>query len=146
MIALFWNCRGLARPAAVRALRATIRRTNLDCLCLVETKTCQAQLFLSRIGFSSSLVSPPFGLSGGMVFGWRDGLDFDVLSITRHSINLVVFDSPGFQPWLLSFIHSPVERPRKDEFWANLSALGSRFSGSCLILGDFNMVSDQLEK
>lgn len=39
-----------------------------------------------------------------------------------------------------------MERPRKDEFWANLSALGSRFSGSCLILGDFNMVSDQLEK
>ena len=53
MIFLAWNCRGLARAAAKRALRALIRDVGPDVVFLSETKIPidRVRKFLMSLGF-----------------------------------------------------------------------------------------------
>lgn len=94
---IFWNCRGLARPEATRSIWAFIGQNNPNCLCLVETKTGSAQEILSWVGFplSLSLSFPTIGLSGGMIFAWREGLEFDLVLLNRYIISIMVYDDPS---------------------------------------------------
>lgn len=95
MRTIFWNCRGLARPAEIRSIGALIGQNNPDCLGLVETKTGSAQEILSRVGFPLSLSFPAIGLSGGMIFAWREGLEFDLVLLNRYIISIMVYDDPS---------------------------------------------------
>lgn len=42
MLVLFWNCRGLGQASTISYLRAMLRQSNSDCLCIVETKIFKA--------------------------------------------------------------------------------------------------------
>lgn len=88
---LHWNCRGLARAAAVRALRPQIRILNPDCIFLVETKIQSVVDVCRRLDFFHFLDIPPVGRKGGLAFAWRPGFDFDVVLMSPHILNLLVF-------------------------------------------------------
>lgn len=107
MTVLFWNCRGLAQPSTVRSLRAMLRQANLDCLCIVETKVSSTTGILARLGYPKSLEVPAVGLRSGIIFARRQGVEFDLVVMNQHVISVVLFGKPSFQPWALSFVHSP---------------------------------------
>lgn len=77
---------------------ALIGQNNSDCLCLVETKTGLAREILSRVGFPLSLCFSAVGLSGSLIFAWRDGLEFDLVLLHHFIINIMVYDDPSRQP------------------------------------------------
>lgn len=76
MIILFWNCQKNAQTPAIRELWELTQQTNLDCVCLAETKVQDAQEILTRMGWQHSLKSLVVGLSGGLIFAWHPGLVF----------------------------------------------------------------------
>lgn len=115
-------------------------------MCLAETKSQQAKGILNRLGWQNILESPALGLSGGLIFAWRPGLIFDVLTVSHHFINIVVRSDPVHTPWTTTLIHCPSEWRYKEVFWQELMEAGNVVSGPWLILGDFNALSNNSEK
>lgn len=104
---LFWNCIGLARGLAICATQALVRQFSPDCLCLVETKIGDPQSDIRRINFQQFLHSPSRGLSGGLVFAWHVGFDFDLLFINHCIIHILDKSDSIVRPWLCTFVYAP---------------------------------------
>lgn len=68
-----WNCRGLGRPAACRALKEMVKAVDPISIFLIETKVSTAVVdrVMRRVGFSYYEAVPPEGCKGGLVFCWR---------------------------------------------------------------------------
>jgi exonuclease III len=66
MIALSWNCRGLAQASTIRSLRALIMKYNPNILFLSETKTAHfvSTPILHQLGFTLMVHAPPSGSKG----------------------------------------------------------------------------------
>lgn len=114
---------------ASHSLKALIRLYNPNYIYLVETKTGSAQEILSWVGFPLSLSYPTVGFSGGMSFAWREALEFDLVLLNHHIISLMIYGNPSQQPWILNFIHCPVDSRHKVDFWHSVSELGDCFGG-----------------
>lgn len=76
MTIFLWNCRGLARGPAVRALRALIRKEDPALLFLMETKISSEALNRTarNLGFISFVSVPSVGTRGGLALLWRPGV------------------------------------------------------------------------
>lgn len=56
---------------------------------------------LQHVGFFNVMDHPPSGLLGGLAFPWRDGFDFDVVSIYSNILNLMeISDSIGHHGYI----------------------------------------------
>ena len=71
MIVLSWNCRGLARTLAKRALQATIKDTCLDVIFLSKTKIpfIRISKMVKYMGFYNSEFFDSRGRKEGLVVG-----------------------------------------------------------------------------
>ena len=79
-----WNCRGLARPQAKRALRALIRKHNPICVFLMETKVNSVfmEACWRRLGFTEGVDYDPMGLAGGVCMFWRSSMRIQVNKVS----------------------------------------------------------------
>jgi hypothetical protein len=148
MLILSWNCRGLARPAAIRSLRALIRINNPDCIFLMETKSSVASMqdITTSLGYTLAVFVPPVDSAGGLCFGWKPGVDIEPTSQNHNLINLLVFSDPPNLPWMLSAIYGPPYKKKKKIFWESMHQIATSFSGPWLCIGDFNEVLLQVDK
>jgi hypothetical protein len=148
MLVLSWNCRGLARPAAFRSLRALVRLNNPDCIFLMETKSSVEIMteITSSLGFTHAVFVPPIVSAGGLCFCWKPGVDIEPTSQNQNLINLLVFSDPPNLPWMLSAIYGPPYKKMKRIFWESLHQTASSFSGPWLCMGDFNEILLQVDK
>ena len=96
MIVLSWNCRGLARTSAKRVLRATIKDTCPDVVFLSETKIPFSRIskMIRSMGFYNSEFVDPRGRKGGLVVGWKCGVDIEVIFKSKNMGNCLVFLIP----------------------------------------------------
>ena len=62
------------------------------------------------------------------------------ITTTKNLISLLVFSTPGVQPWLLSAIYGPFTATAKQSFWDSLHTEADRFPGPWILIGDFNGV------
>lgn len=146
MLVLFWNCRGLAHSSTSCSLRAMLRQSNPDCLCIVETKISYAKGVIACLGYPETLDVPAVGTRGGLIFAWRRGIDFDMVSINQHLCSVILFGEPNSQPWAMTLVHSPCDSISKEAFWDEVGSIGSAFGDPWMILGDFNAILGQHEK
>ena len=148
MLVLSWNCRGLARPTAIRSLRALVRINNPDCIFLMETKSSLEIMtdVTTSLGFPHAIFVPPMGSAGGLCFGWKPWVDIELTSQNQNLIILLVFSDPPNLPWMLSAIYGPPYKKMKRIFWEALHQTASSFSGPWLCMGDFNEVLLQVDK
>ena len=148
MIVLAWNCRGLARAAAKRALRALIRDVGPDVLFLSETKIPidRVRKFLMSLGFSNLDFVNPKGRKGGLIVGWKIGVDMEITSKCNNMINALIFSDPVNEPWMISLLYGPPNRNNRGTFWEDVDKVGDAFNGGWLCLGDFNHVFSQADK
>lgn len=109
MIILAWNCRGLARPATIRALWALVCDKHPDVLFLAETKINNDRMksCLSTLGYPNFVSSPPLNKAGGLCLGWRNGVEIKITLSNNFLINALVFSSPSSQPWMLTTVYGP---------------------------------------
>ncbi|KAL0285511.1 UNVERIFIED_CONTAM: hypothetical protein Sangu_2776700 [Sesamum angustifolium] len=92
-----WNCRGLARSKAIRALRAMLIEQKPDIVFLCEIKTSSlakiSQCFHSAQLISSEFV-PPVGKAGGICLAWFVSVSVQVILKHNWFINALVFPNP----------------------------------------------------
>jgi hypothetical protein len=138
---LAWNCRGFARPAAFRSLRAFCRIHKPDLIFLSETKIppSSSQLSLSQLGFPFLIHAPPSGRKGGLVVAWKAGVEVEQINQSSSQISCLIFSDPLSQPWLLSCSYAP-HNGSKLAHWNSLSSIGNSFCGPWLNIGDFNAI------
>ena len=111
-----WNCRGMARPAAARSLRALERRFNPDIVFLSETKVNSSGSLLNQLGFVNFVEWPSCGRRGGLAMAWKNGVNLEVRGCTEHLINVIIRSDSPHQPWMLTGVYAPVEWCRKECF------------------------------
>ena len=87
---LVWNCRGMRKPAAVRALLGIQERLKPDVLFLSETHLDMAKAgkLKRRLGFDEMEVSESDGRSGGLIMLWQTTLGVSSRAIHSNYIDI----------------------------------------------------------
>ncbi|KAL5582142.1 hypothetical protein UlMin_014584 [Ulmus minor] len=140
MIIFAWNCRSIGKASTIRDLRALMRSSSPDCLILMETKANQASMnhILSQLHFPNSVYVPPIGLAGGFCVAWREGFDMEPIIVNKHLISLIIFNTSGVPPWMISAVYGPTASSAKRRFWDSIHSKVDRFPGPWMLIGYFN--------
>lgn len=148
MLIVSWNCRGLARPMAGRAIRAMVRVHKPECIFLSETKVSVDKMCLamSRLGYQNCLAVASVKKSGGLCLAWQNGVDIRISFSDKNCINGPVFSDPPLMPWMSSAVYGPLHKAEKASFWRKLQLIVESVDGPWLCCGDFNSVTCQEEK
>jgi hypothetical protein len=111
MIILAWNSRGLARPAALRNLRAMVCSINPSCIFLQETKIEDSRVvkLVEKLGFVYHCC--------GLCLGWKEMVDIEVTVANKSLINILVFSDLTYHPWMLTLVHGPHSKSGRIPFW-----------------------------
>lgn len=85
-----WNCRGLGRPATVRALRGFINKISPSIVFLMETKCNHNRVeeVRRRLNFHFAASFDAVGLSGGLAVLWKNDVNIVVERVSRYFIHL----------------------------------------------------------
>lgn len=139
-----WNCRGLGRPRAVRALLDLCRSQKPKLLGLIETKLLAKDWGFLRVklGFRNCFVVDRKGLSGGLALLWHDDTDLSIISYSRYHIDAVIEDGVKYRCTL--FYGNPRADLRKHS-WELLRMLKGRDKLPWIVMGDFNEIIQQSE-
>ena len=121
MSCLFWNCRGLGQPHAIRALKDLIRSNRPNLVFLIETK--MSLFHMSRLkfnlGFQHFFGVDREGLSGGLLLLWNDVWEVSLQCFSRGHIDVMVRIPKGgdyLTFFLTGFYGNPVSALRKDSW------------------------------
>ena len=81
MILLAWNCWGLSRAESKRSLKAIVNKVCPDLLFLSEVKISSNRVksILYSLGFYKLECVQPRGLKGGIILGWKNGVDVEIV-------------------------------------------------------------------
>lgn len=96
-----WNCRGIGRVAAVRSLQVMIQTHKPSILFLSELKTSslpKIQKIMSSLGFPNLEFVPSIGAAGGLVLGWKNSVQIQVIVSTAWFINVLILSHPQHTP------------------------------------------------
>ena len=127
-----WNCRGLARPAAVRTLRRLIRDQSPDILFISEAKISPPQVSttLNRLGFFLMSQVAASSSNGGLALAWHPGVDLKCFASDKNNISAWCFSDPHHSPWILSCVYGLSNRRDKRAFWDSFASIGEGFEAS----------------
>lgn len=89
---LAWNCRGMASPAAVRALLDVQKQWGPDVCFLSETQlnAAKAEKLRRKLCMNSVEVVESAGASGGLVLYWKNSVVIEVLAKSKNFIDVKV--------------------------------------------------------
>lgn len=60
------------------------------------------------MGWPHLIDVPALGLSGGLIFAWRLGVDFELINASRHSISLTIRSDPIDRSKVLHLFIAPL--------------------------------------
>lgn len=144
-----WNFYGLENLCGIQSLCELVKQKDLDLIFLQETNVLSSY-FSSRkfsLGFQNILAVDCEGKSGGLVFLWKEKIQFEVL---RYSFNfiygiLIVSNGNGQKCLLIGFYGFPKAFCRSS-FWDNLKGLRPEDETPWMVFGDFNEILIHSEK
>ena len=89
MTLLAWNCRGLAQAESKRSLKAIVNKICPDLLFLsgVKISSNRVKYLLYSLGFYKLECVEPRGLKGGIILGWKNGVDVEIVMSNDNMIN-----------------------------------------------------------
>ncbi|KAM6559100.1 hypothetical protein CsatA_028339 [Cannabis sativa] len=148
MIVLSWNCRGLARPVAIQALKVWRRRYKVDCLFLIETKVGRDQMDKVRfeLDFEFGIFIPALGLAGGFCLLWNKEANLKVARVRETSFECWVSDPSGGKDWTLFAIYGTPYKEQKDDFWEEVASYVKRCQSPWAVVGDLNVILEKDDK
>lgn len=124
MSCLAWNCRGLAKPRAVRFLKEIISQLRPNLIFLSETlvKRKVVENVCKAIHYSGCYAVDATGLSGGLALIWKNERGVEIKGSCNHYIDFeVVCDQIG--RWRYTGFYGCPERGRRQESWNLLKEL-----------------------
>ncbi|XP_072062210.1 uncharacterized protein [Arachis hypogaea] len=145
---LSWNCRSLGRPLIIHNLKGICKSYSPEIGFICETKKQSRQVEgkLRSCGFKEWFIVDPDGLSGGLAMAWRDGCTVQILQHGRFFIAASVLTAGSNDPYgVLGVYLSSNDQHRMAQF-AELTLVTQQFDGKVVLMGDFNAISNQLEK
>ena len=98
------------------------------------------------LGFYNLDFVNPKGKKGGLIVGWKIGVDMEITTKCNNMINGLVFSYPVNEPWMISLVYGPPNRNNRGTFWDDVDKVREAFNGGWLCLGDFNHVFFQANK
>lgn len=144
---LCWNCRGMRKPAAVRALLGIQGRVRPDVLFLSEAhlNKAKAEKLRRRLGFEAMAVSESDGRSGGLVMFW-----YNKLGVTSHEVQPNFIDirinEGNNGGWRFTGFYGEPSGERKHLTWEYVRQLHAMMDMPWLMAGDFNEILHSHEK
>ncbi|XP_060974384.1 uncharacterized protein LOC133039470 [Cannabis sativa] len=148
MRALSWNCRGLARPAAIQALKAWVKMLRLDCLFLMETKIGVSQMvnICRGLQFDYGKYIPSRGMAGGLCFLWNKDAGIEVTEILDSGFLCKVEDKAVRHVWSLLAVYGTPYEEKKSDFWDFMTCKINSQSGPWALIGDLNVILNNEDK
>jgi exonuclease III len=144
---LVWNCRGMRKPAAVRALLGIQERVKPDVLFLSETHLDKAKAgkLKRRLGFDKMEVWESDGRSGGLLMFWQEELGVSSVEARANSIDLRIKETSG-AGWRFTGFYGEPSGDRKHLSWDYMRELHAMVDLPWIMVGDFNEISHIHEK
>jgi len=142
-----WNCRGLGNGPAIRSLLNMQKEEDPDILFLSETKLDRGKIewLRWRLGLTNMVVKDCEGRSGGLAIFWRNGINFQLRTMSQLYIDGDVVERDGFV-WRLTGFYGGPKTDQKERPWKALRTLNAGRRHPWLCLGDFNEILFSHEK
>lgn len=152
---LAWNCRGLGKPSAVRALRKLITVQCPDMVFLSETKLCESDLNLkSKLCLD---ILPNYHLvncakcngkrSGGLVMLWKNDVKLSIHNFNTRFIDCYITCTlSGFNWYATGFYGFSIHNEKHKSCDLIDYIANSHTNANWIIFGDFNMILNGNEK
>lgn len=112
---LCWNCRGLGSSSTVSHGERLTQKLKPGFIFLFETHSKEKKVIqiLSKWGFEQSLEVPRSSLSGGLVLGWADTFQLQVIFQSKNLIHVDTCDEKGDQCFITFLYGRPTHSKRK---------------------------------
>lgn len=146
---LSWNCQGLSKPKAVRALRLLLKDNKPDVIFICEVKillSSSISKVLSDFSLKNHSFVPPIGFAGGLLLAWTDNISLSISLLSPSFIHALINHDPNSPDWYFTGIHCPCNPSKKARFWNCINDLHVSSPSPWLIMGDFNSIISQTEK
>jgi hypothetical protein len=152
---LAWNCRGLGKPAAVRALKQIILTHHPDKVFLSETKLQRAEL-VSKINAFGNRLPNNFCVDctlsnsnrrGGLAMLWSSNVNLSIIGFNERWIDCYVDCGNTHDSWRATGIYgysNHHQKPMTCDLISDLSI--SNHHENWLLFGDFNLILNTNEK
>ncbi|XP_074337125.1 uncharacterized protein LOC141674298 [Apium graveolens] len=138
MSLLAWNCRGLAKPRAVRFLKEIVYQYR-PCIIFLETlgKIKKIEEVCKIIGFARYHAVDVQGHGGGLALFWKTDGGVQVMDSCSNYIDFEV-NHAQVGRWRYTGVYGYPERSRRREAWNMIRSLAERSSIPWCLIGDFN--------
>jgi exonuclease III len=152
---LSWNCRGLGKISAVRALRKLIHTHQPDIVFLTETKFQSTDFLLKANSFGNNLsnhfcVDCTMSLrnrSGGLAMFWSNNVNLNIIGYNNNMIDCYIVCDNDMNHWRATGIYGYPNQDNKAltcDLIANLNQ--TNINDNWLLFGDFNLILNSYEK
>ena len=144
---LIWNCRGMNKFMAVRALQVLLERIRPDVVFLSESHLSRAKagVLMRRFHFDEMEIHESDGRSGGLVMWWHSSLNVTSTEVSPNFIDVRV-DEHTVSAWRFTGFYGEPSADRKHLSWQYIRDLKAMNNIPWLIGGDFNDIMFGSEK
>ena len=143
-----WNCQGIGGDLTVDVLMEQNRLHTPDIMILLETKNRSHRyvFFKRRLGMDFMHAIEPRGIAGGMCIFWRN---YDHVLLVKYAdffVEVGISDVVQNEQWRLFASYASTDAHKRKEQWRLLSQRFATAGDKCLLIGDFNDITDDSEK
>ncbi|XP_072094190.1 uncharacterized protein [Arachis hypogaea] len=145
---LSWNCRSLGRPLTIHNLKGICKSYSpeVDFICETRNQSRQVEGKLRSCGYKKWFIMDSDGLSEDLAMAWRDGCTVQILQYGRFFIAASDLIASSNDPYGILGVHLSSNDQHRMAQFAKLTSVTQQFGGKVLLMGDFNVISNQLEK
>ena len=128
MTLLAWNCRVLGTNVAIRILTDEVKATDPTLVFLVKTKAGVNWIkgVQRKLEYSQGIIVPSDRRSGGLALLWKEGTVIDFKSCLNSHIDVVVRESPSFEPRRAIGFYGQPETNKRYISWHLLDSLSTQ--------------------
>ncbi|XP_060968332.1 uncharacterized protein LOC133035908 [Cannabis sativa] len=147
MRCLAWNCRGLRRPAAERAIKRLSQGEGFDVIYLMETKVDEESMYAitTKLGFQEYRDISSMGMAGGFCVAWRKGIKLSIRNKFNSGFECRI-EEDHKEPWTLFCIYGTPYGREKGAFWRWLTYIVCNCDTRWMVWGDLNVILNDEEK
>jgi exonuclease III len=152
---LSWNCRGLGKISAVRALRKLIISHHPDMVFLTETKFQSTDFLLKANSIGNNLSNHFYvdctmssrNRSGGLAMLWSNNVNLNIVGYNNNMIDCYIMCDNGRNNWRATDIYGFPNHDNKTLTCDLISNLNhTNVNDQWLLFGDFNLILNSYEK